>query len=101
MPKTKQEIIDEIKAHIDSDKSPYSTWYIGITNDANRRLFDENEHNVSKENGWWIYRSSGTKDIAQEIKKFFLELGLKGVRGGGAEDTLIVYAYKISPSTKQ
>jgi len=101
MPKTKQEIIDEIKVHIESEKGPFNTWYIGITNDANRRLFEENEHNVSKENGWWIYRSSGTKEIAQDIEKYFLELGLKGGTGGGTEDSIIVYAYKITEDTKQ
>ena len=44
-----QEIINQIKEHILKEASSWSNWYVGITNDANRRLFEE--HKVDKDNG--------------------------------------------------
>lgn len=44
---TAQEIIREISNHLTkSSKQYYSDYYIGITNDIERRLFDE--HNVPR-----------------------------------------------------
>ena len=48
MPKDYQTIVDEIMKHLEgSGKKYYSDFYIGITNDVDRRLFDE--HNVSRD----------------------------------------------------
>lgn len=48
---TKVQIIADINSHLQkSEKQYYSDFYIGITNDIDRRLFGE--HNVSKEHGW-------------------------------------------------
>ena len=50
---TAKEIIAEIDAHLQvSEKEYWSDYYIGITNDVERRLFTE--HNVKKTNAWWI-----------------------------------------------
>ena len=71
--------------------------YIGITNDVERRLF--NEHNVSKKGAWWIYREADSKDIAQAVEEYFLEKGMQGDTGGGNEDSVYVYCYEITNNT--
>lgn len=53
MAKTAQQIADDIYAHLNGDTN-YKAYYIGITNDIDRRLFGE--HNVTKtpNAAWWI-----------------------------------------------
>ena len=70
MAKDYQTIVDEINDHLSkSGKRYYSDFYIGITNDVERRLFKE--HNVAKEKTWWIYRTAKDSDIAREVEKHF------------------------------
>lgn len=40
-------IVNEIKVYIRLTGSPYPAWYVGITDDADRRLFIE--HKVDKD----------------------------------------------------
>lgn len=66
MAKDYQTIVDEINDHLSkSGKRYYSEFYIGITNDVNRRLFKE--HNVTKEKAWWIYRTAKDSVIALSL----------------------------------
>lgn len=98
--KTKSEIVAEITAHIGKSGSQYySEWYAGIASDPESRLFDD--HNVSRENAWWIYRQASSDDEAREAEAELIELGCKGGGGGGGEDTVFVYAYKITSTTKE
>lgn len=98
MTKDYQTIIKEIDEHLaNSGKQYYSDFYIGITNDIERRLFKE--HNVSKNSSWWIYRTANTSDIARNIEKHFLDLGMRGDDGGGNETSKTVYCYAVSPTT--
>lgn len=97
---TKNQIIADIDAHL--QKSPqqyYSDFYIGITNDVNRRLFTE--HNVDKDNAWWIYRDAIDKTTAQAVEEYYLSKGMEGNTGGGTEDSTYVYCYQISSSTEE
>lgn len=95
---TAKEIIDEINIHLaNSNKQYYSDFYIGITNDIDRRLFQE--HNVSKLNDWWIFRQANDKATAQSVEEFFLNQGMKGDTGGGSDDSTYVYCYEITNST--
>lgn len=95
---TKIQIIADINSHLQkSSKHYYSEFYIGITNDVERRLF--NEHNVSKNGAWWIYREADSKDIAQAVEEYFLEKGMQGDTGGGNEDSVYVYCYEITNNT--
>lgn len=97
---TKIQIIADINSHLQkSSKHYYSEFYIGITNDVERRLF--NEHNVSKNGGWWIYRESDSKDIAQAVEEYFLDKGMKGDTGGGTENSVYVYCYEITNNTME
>lgn len=98
MAKDYQTIVDEINDHLSkSGKRYYSDFYIGITNDIERCLFKE--HNVAKEKTWWIYRTAKDSDIAREVEKHFLDMGMRGNDGGGNEASNIVYCYAVSPTT--
>ena len=88
----------EIKAHISKRGGTYSEWYVGITNDTDRRLFQE--HNVSEKNDIWIRRNAGTLSKAKEIERYFTEdLDTKGAPGGTENDSIYVYAYKMKSHT--
>ena len=54
MAQTKQEIIADIANHFKN--KVYSSCYVGVTSDVDDRLFGD--HNVSKKNGYWIYRTA-------------------------------------------
>ena len=77
----------------------WSEWYVGIASDARKRLFTD--HNVSEENGQWIYRQATSEDEARDAEAQLLELGCKGGAGGGDENTDFVYAYKITATTRE
>lgn len=100
MKKTKNEIIADFNAHLLNSKKEYwSDYYVGITNDVERRLFTE--HNVSKENAWWIYREAVDKATAQAVEEYYLGKGMKGDTGGGTDDSVYVYCYEVTSSTNE
>lgn len=71
-------------------------WYVGITNDAERRLYQE--HRASADSCIWI--DAGSKERAEQIEAFFLSrLHADGHAGGGEADSTYVYAFKKSAST--
>lgn len=93
-------IIKEIDEYIQKEGSPYGRWYVGIASDPQNRLFQD--HNVSKENGWWIYQKASSDTDARAIEKFFLEQkGTQGGPGGGDSSTCFVYAYRITDHTRE
>jgi hypothetical protein len=95
MANSKQEIINNISNHFKG--IAYKNSYVGVTSDANSRLFGD--HNVSKDNGHWIYRSAFSDSVAREIEKHLLDAGMDGAPGGGDETSKIVYAYKKTSYT--
>ena len=96
--KSEFEIIDDINSHLqESCKQYYSDYYIGITNNIERRLFGE--HNVSKENAWWIWCTAVDKETAQQVEEYFLAKGMQGNTGGGNDDTVYVYCYEVTKNT--
>lgn len=95
----KNQIILEIKSHINKNGATYQNWYVGIAEDPEERLFSG--HNVDKDNDIWIYRESNSSEVAREIEEYFLDLGTKGGSGGGDSDAKYVYAYKINSHTKE
>ena len=95
----KDEIIPKIINYFGLTKeTKFSNYYVGITNDVERRLFDE--HNVSKK-GAWIYCTADNKSIAQDVEEFFLNLGMTGDTGGEMPDTIVVYCYQITNNTNE
>lgn len=70
---------------------------MGITNDVERRLFTE--HNVQKDDQWWIYRDAIDKSTARRVEEHYLDKGMKGDTGGGTDDSTYVYCYEIPRNT--
>ena len=98
MAKNKQEIISDIKGHIQKGGGGYNAWYVGISQDARDRLF--RGHNVMEKGDWWIYRQASSSEVAREIESYFVDtLGTDGAPGGGDETTDMVYAYKKAAHT--
>lgn len=98
MLKDYQTIVNEINDHLaKSGRRYYSDFYIGITNDVDRRMFSE--HNVPREKTWWIYRTASDSDVARQVENYFLRKGMRGGKGGGDETSNIVYCYAVGPTT--
>lgn len=99
MKKTATDIISEINAHLNKSlKKDYSNYYVGITNDIERRLFGE--HNVQKD-GLWLSYEAINKEEAQQVEEYFLKQGMQGYTGGGTEDSTFVYCYEITNATTE
>ncbi len=92
-------IANDIKAHADKEGGGYSSWYCGIASDPDQRLF--NDHNVPKENAWWIKRNDENEQSARDTEEYLLNLGFGGGTGGGDYTTIHVYAYKKIYGTTQ
>ena len=96
---TKAKIIQDIDKHIGTlTRSQYSNFYIGITNDVERRLFTE--HCVDKERDCWIYRTADSDSIAREVEQYYLDKGMDGGPGGGDNTSKCVYCYKKTSATQ-
>ena len=91
-------IISEFQGHLkNSGKRYYSDFYVGVSKDAQERMFDQ--HKVDKNNNWWIYRTALNSEEARVVEKFFLEKGMRGGDGGGDDSAIQVYCYAVSPKT--
>lgn len=77
----------------------YRNWYAGVASDPRRRLFVE--HNVEEHGGRWIFRPCSSDDVAREVEQHFLGKGCQGGPGGGDGGTRYVYAYLVTPSTRE
>lgn len=96
---TKAKIIQDIDNYIGLlSRSQYGDYYIGITNDVERRLFTE--HCVDKKNGRWIYCTADSDSIAREVEQHYLDKGMDGGPGGGDNTTKYVYCYKKTSATQ-
>ncbi len=92
-----QQAYDDIVAHIKKQGGTAKDWYAGIAADIEERLFSE--HNVSRENAWWIHRACTTNTAARNVEKALLDYGCDGGEGGGDESTDKVYAYLKTSTT--
>ncbi len=88
---TEQQVYDEIVAHIQKQGDGYYKWYSGIASDWKSRLF--NDHQVPRENYWYIARQCFSDQAARNVEDALLKLGCDGDIGGGDESTIYVYAY--------
>ena len=89
-------LTSEIQKYIDDNGgvSGHYGWYVGITADPERRLFQD--HKVNKQDGSWIYGQASSNSVAREIERHFLDHGCNGGSGGGTPDAQYVYAYRIT-----
>jgi hypothetical protein len=98
VPKTRDQIIADIRAHIAQGGGGYSKWYVGITKDVDSRLF--NHHGVKKSGDWWIYREAYSSESARAVEDYFVNrCGTDGDVGGGDDESTFVYAYKKAAHT--
>lgn len=81
---------------IESHDPNYKNWYVGITDDINRR---SSEHNITNEKAGYVDAIS--KENAQTIETHLLSLGCRGGTGGGNSLSKYVYVYHISQSTNE
>lgn len=95
-----KEIIDKFNHHLKkSGKRYYSEFYVGISKNAPKRLFEE--HHVDMKTSWWIYETADSSDIAREVEKHYLQLGMRGSDGGGDTSSNMVYCYVVTPTTTE
>jgi len=90
--KSAVEIVNEIVKYMQQGGTSAREWYVGITNDAKRRLFGE--HGVQEQGDPWIFRTA-LNDAQARIAEDHLinRVGTDGGPGGGGSDCKIVYAY--------
>ena len=86
-----QQAYDEIIAYIAKQGGAYSTWYCGITSNIESRLFGD--HNVPRQDYWFIASDCGNSASARAVEKALLVLGCDGGGGGGDANSRFVYAY--------
>ncbi len=98
MAKSSEVIVMDILGFIQLEGGHPRMWYVGITNDAQRRLFEE--HQVHYQDDAWIYRTATSAIEAQRVEEYFLEYGLDGGKASRRPDSLMVYAYRKSIRTE-
>lgn len=86
MVKDKSTIISDIEAHIASSGGSYSEWYVGITNDGDRRVFVE--HKVNKDTDKFIICPTDSSDTAREVEDYFTNGKKTDGNPGGGDNSL-------------
>ena len=98
----KNDIIKDITNHVNNNwpkGAVRKSFYIGIAADARDRLF--NDHQVNEKSDIWIWRPADSDQIARDVEKHFLDLGLDGGPGGGDENTKQVYCFFQNEHTRR
>jgi hypothetical protein len=96
---TQTDIVSDILSHMAKCGGPYRTWYVGISSDPRKRLFQE--HGVNEKMDSWIIRTATSSTIARAIESYFVnEIGTDGGTGGGDYSSCSVYAYKKNAHTQ-
>lgn len=90
--------IAEFEEYMEKNGGYYSDWYVGITDNPQKRLFQD--HNVKEKNDQWLFQHCGSASDAAEVVKYFLKKGCDGKSGGGDYNTTYAYAYKKNSRTK-
>jgi hypothetical protein len=93
----KDEAIERILRFIQSvDVAPiWNTWYIGITNDASRRLYVEHKAIASKS----LIIAVDSSNTARSVESYLVNhYGMDGAPGGG-DNPQYVYVFKKTHDT--
>lgn len=105
---TKKDIILGIEAFVERNGGVYSNYYIGITNNPERRinenetLFEHLESGNLKDDDPLEIWESESRDMAVIIEQHFQKEGMKGFNPAsiGVEDSKYVYCFKKDNSLK-
>ncbi len=100
MPTLEERIVSDIVSYIEQAGGDFSSWYVGIAADARASLFKE--HNVDEASGLWVFDNAITENCARNAEQRIIEdHKTQGVIGGAGYTTTSVYAYKVTPTTRQ
>lgn len=72
MIKTTQQIIEDIRTHMQKRGGEYGDWFVGVGTDAVDCLF--NAHHVLRKGDRWILRRAASPAAAREVLDYFLNI---------------------------
>lgn len=100
MAKKYDEIVDDINTHLTkSSRKYYSDFYIGVSNNATKSLFED--HHVDAQHTWWIYRTATSASVARDVQSYFIDLGMRGENKIVDTAAKMVYCYAVGPTTSE
>lgn len=85
-----------IAALIHYPNRPHSDFYVGITDDVNRRL---GEHNITRKDCLRILRATNYDEAHMAESTLINVYKMTGKVGGGNKDSVWVYCYEITDDT--
>lgn len=77
----------------------YNGWYSGVTNNPEQRIFQQ--HKVNRVYDPWAYYPCTNAPVARDVEQHLLNLGMQGDVGGGDNQSLVVYVYKITDHSQE
>jgi hypothetical protein len=92
-----RDIVIDINSFVEQCGGANHDWYVGVTADAEHKLFDG--HKVNRQLDSWVYRIADNSDVARNVKKAYLALGFDGANDGAESTGIVVYAYLKSGDT--
>lgn len=93
MPRTKQQIIEDIRTYIERRGGEPGEWHVGVGTNERARLFKD--HRVKERGDWWIVRRAESPQVAREAWNDLagtLKTATSGTSSGNAAD--FVYAFR-------
>lgn len=92
MPSTKEQILNEIKTHIQNSGGEYSDWHVGVCSNIHHKLSGQD-----KAKHLLISRQAYSSYVAAEVLDYFVnKLGTDGSIGTDNDTADIIYAYRKS-----
>ena len=93
MPSMKQQIVDEIKEHIQNSGGEYSDWYVGVCSTVRYQLLVEakSKHLFIARQAYSPYVAAAVQDYCKKRLKTDCSVGIEG------DNANIIYAYRKSP----
>jgi len=93
VPSTKQQILNEINTHIQSNGGEYSDWHVGVCTSIRDNLSGQ----AKAKEGLLISRQAYSSYVAAEVLDYFVDkLGTDGSIGDDNDTADIIYAYRKS-----
>jgi len=87
-------LIDSIDRFIRKNSYTYFDWFIGLTDNAEKTLFEE--HKLNREKDSWIYEEVLNDSDAKRIQKYFLNMGCVGGVFNHHTTSKFIYVYRRS-----